>query len=150
MMSGKTLHWLVELNGLGFALQNGKKMVTHILDKSNPVNVKHFARIYTELDITKRWEISIKQYRTQRSLQQNRWARKFATEWGKSIGYEADEAYDLLMFKCNPVFKIDPSTGEQIRMPGHLSDLDTKEAAEVQDRMQRFCAGLGFYLDEQA
>jgi hypothetical protein len=123
-------------------------MKTHILDKSNAANVATFARLYKELDPTKRHEITIKQYREQRSNQQNRWARKFAAEWGKSIGYEPDEAYDLLMYKCNPVFVKNPETGEQIRMPGHLSDLDTKEAAEVQDRMQRFCAGLGFYMDE--
>jgi hypothetical protein len=123
-------------------------MPTHILDKSNAQNVKTFAELYKRLDITKRWRVEIKEHRSQRSNQQNRWARKFATEWGKSIGYEPDEAYDLLMYKCNPVFIKNPETGEQIRMPGHLSDLDTKEAAEVQDRMQRFCAGLGFYFDE--
>jgi hypothetical protein len=122
---------------------------THILDKSIPRNIEYFNERINQLDITRRWNIEVKEYKSQRSLQQNRWARKFASEFGKHIGYEPDEAYDLLMYKCNPIFKTDPSTGEQIRLNGHFSKLDTKEAAEVQEAMIRFCGALGFYFNEE-
>ena len=64
------------------------------------------------------------------------------------IGYEADEAYTLLMYKCNPLFITDKATGEVIRMAGSFGKLNTKEAAEVQEAMIRFAAETGFYWDE--
>ena len=94
------------------------------------------------------WQVTIRPYKAKRSLNQNNWARKFAYEFGKHIGYHADEAYDLLMFKCNPIFKTDPQTGNEIRLNGHLSKLNTAEAAEVQERMIMFGETLGFYFDE--
>jgi hypothetical protein len=95
------------------------------------------------------WTCTIREKKSKRTLQQNKWARKFASEFGKHIGYEPDEAYDLLMYKCNPAFKIDPETGQEIRMAGHFSGLNTANAADVQESMIRFCAGLGFYFDEE-
>jgi hypothetical protein len=95
------------------------------------------------------WTCTIREKKSKRTLQQNKWARKFASEFGKHIGYEPDEAYDLLMYKCNPVFKTDPTTGNEIRLAGHFSKLDTADAANVQEVMIRFCAGLGFYFDDR-
>jgi hypothetical protein len=34
-------------------------------------------------------------------------------------------------------------------MAGHFSGLNTANAADVQESMIRFCAGLGFYFDEE-
>jgi len=108
------------------------------------------------LDLTATiWHVSVKPKKSKRSLQQNKWARKFATEFGKRFGYDHDDAYDLLMFKCNPVFITDPETGNEIRLAGHFSQKqdgtprNTAEAAEVQEVMLRFGDSLGFYFDDR-
>ena len=101
------------------------------------------------------WDIKVTQRKSKRSNAQNSWARKYASEFGKHFGYDADFAYDLLMYKCNPVFKADPETGAEIRLGGHLSKKEdgtprnTAEAAEVQEAMLRFGDSLGFYFDER-
>jgi hypothetical protein len=123
-------------------------MFTHILDKSLPRNVAYFNERINNLPPIERYEITVKVFKTQRSLLQNRWARKFAAEFGKMIGYTPDEAYDLLMYKCNPVYKANPLTGEVIRLSGHFSKLNTKEAAEVQELMIAFGNECGFYFSE--
>jgi hypothetical protein len=113
----------------------------------NATNRDSFFEQVKKLDPTVLWQAKIVERKSQRSLQQNKWARKFAAEFGKHIGYEPDEAYDILMYKCNPVFKIDPVTKKEIRLAGHLSKCDTKEGAEVQERMIRFGESVGFYWD---
>jgi hypothetical protein len=123
-------------------------MFTHVLDKSIPRNSEYLNEQIARLDPHKRWTIKVSEFKTQRSLEQNKWARKFALEFGKHIGYDADDAYDLLMFKCNPIYKTDPETGNEIRLNGHFSKLNTKEAAECQERMIRFGASLGFYFSD--
>lgn len=114
----------------------------------NASNRKSLCEKINALDPLPLWQCTIRLKKSKRSLEQNRWARGFATAFGKHIGYEADDAYALLMYKCNPVFIVDPVTGGEIRVAGHFSSLDTKQAADVQDVMQRFCAELGFYWDE--
>ena len=99
------------------------------------------------LDPTKQWIVKAVERKSQRTLQQNKWVRKFALEWGKHVGYEADEAYDILMYKCNPIFIIDPITKEEIRLAGHFSKLDTKDGAECQERIIRFGEEQGFIFD---
>jgi hypothetical protein len=98
---------------------------------------------------TEKHLVTVKPYKSQRSLEQNKWARKFASDLGKQIGYDPQEAYDILMYQCNPVYKTDPLTGNEIRLPGHLSDLKTDEAAEVQDRMIRFGQSIGFFFNDE-
>jgi len=85
--------------------------------------------------------------KSKRSKDQQDWARKYARDFGKHFGYEADEAYQMLMWKHNPVF-IDDGAGNQIRLPGHFSKLDTAKAADVQDAMLRYGIDLGFFWDE--
>jgi hypothetical protein len=80
-----------------------------------------------------------------RSLEQNNWMRKYARDFGAHFGYDADFAYDMLMYKFNPVFRI--IDGDEIRMPGSFSKLDTKEAADVQDACMRYGIDNGFYWD---
>lgn len=94
------------------------------------------------------WRVSVKPKKSKRTLPQNKWARKFAAEFGKHTGDTPDRAYDILMYKCNPVFITDPQTNVEIRLAGHFSGCDTAEGAEVQKRMIGFGIDLGFYFDE--
>lgn len=96
------------------------------------------------------YTVNIRPKKSKRSLEQNSWMRGFAADFGEYLGYTPDEAYELIMYKFCPEFIVDPETGEEIRKPGHFSKKqdctprDTKEAAEIQDAVQRWAAQLGF------
>ena len=81
-----------------------------------------------------------------RTLSQNDWVRKFARDFGNHFGYEADFAYDMLMFKFNPIFKTDPD-GNEIRIGGSFSKLNTTEAALVQENMLKYGIKHGFFWE---
>lgn len=93
------------------------------------------------------WHVTIRPKKSKRSLSQNDWARKYARDFGSHFGYDADFAYDMLMYKCNPIFKTDLE-GNEIRIGGSFSKLNTADAAEVQERMLRYGLDNGFYWDE--
>lgn len=120
------------------------KLINFTINSANRDNL--IAQIRS-LDVTRLWQATIAEKKSKRSLEQNKWARAFARDWGSHIGYEADEAYNLLMFKCNPIFVTDKATGEVIRLAGSFGKLNTKEAANVQETMIRFAAETGFYWD---
>lgn len=120
-------------------------MIKHIIYANNQASL--IDKI-NRLDPTERYLCEIKPHKSQRSLAQNKWARAYAKDLGAHLGYEPDEMYEILMYKFNPVFITDKETGEQIRLAGHFSKLRTNEAAEVQDKIQRWSAGLGFFWDE--
>ena len=111
-------------------------------------NKEQFIKKVNELDPTVRWQAIVTEYKSKRSDEQRKWSRKYAAEWGKHVGYEADEAYQLLMFKFNAKFIIDNETGEEIRTCGHFSKLNTKQAADVQEAILRYGEQLGFFWDE--
>lgn len=111
-------------------------------------NKQAFYDVLKGLDPTRNWVFNWHEQKSKRSLSQNDWARKFARDWGAQIGYEADEAYEILMYKCNPIYVTDKDTGEQIRLAGSFGKLNTKDAAEVQELMIRFGHSTGFYWDE--
>jgi hypothetical protein len=102
------------------------------------------------LDLTQQWEMCISPRKSKRSLEQNSWMRGFASDLGKHLGYSPDDMYDLLMYKFCPEYIRDPVTKEDIRKPGHFSKKqdgtprNTKEAADVQDAVQRWAEELGF------
>lgn len=110
-------------------------------------NLDNLTAWLRRLDPTKVWEVSVREWKSKRSLEQNRWIRGFATDLGAFLGYEPDEMYDVLMYKFNPNFVTDKDTGDQIRLAGHFSKLDTAKAAEVQDAVQRWAADMGFYWE---
>ena len=111
-------------------------------------NKAAFIQKVNELNPIVRYSATIVEYKSKRSDEQRKWSRKYAAEWGKHVGYEADEAYQLLMYVHNPKFIVNKETGEEIRMPGHFSDLNTKEAAEVQEAILRHGESMGFFWDE--
>lgn len=101
------------------------------------------------LDPTQRFKVTVTPWKSKRSLAQNKWVRGYAKDLGKHLGYEPDEMYEILMYKFNPLFITDKETSEVIRLPGHFSSLKTDAAAEVQNEIQRWASGLGFYWDGQ-
>jgi hypothetical protein len=119
--------------------------LTYVLYGNNDENL---IKQIKSVDPTVRHQVTITPHKSKRTLEQNKWVRKFAAEFGKQFGYDPDEAYDLLMYKCNASYVTDKFTGEEIRLPGHFSKHKTDTGAEVQERMIQFGIGIGFYFDE--
>ena len=122
-----------------------------------PSNRAYLIDKINKLDPTKVWEVVIRERKSKRSLEQNRWMRGFATDLGEYLGYTPDACYEVLMFKFCPEFITDPETGAEIRIPGHFgkkqdgTPRNTKEAAEIQEAVQTWAASeLGFYWEEAA
>lgn len=110
-------------------------------------NLPYFIAKLNDLDLSKGYVANVKIKASKRSLEQNSWVRKFARDFGEHFGYDADFAYEMLMWKFNPVFKTDPD-GNEIRIAGSFSKLTTAEAAKVQDAMLRYGIEHGFIFDE--
>lgn len=119
---------------------------THNLNRASNGNLDYLIKRLSELDPNKVWTVTASEYKKKRSNQQNRWVRGFAKELGAHLGYSADEMYELIMYKHNPVFITDKETGEVVRMAGHFSKLNTADAAKVQEQIEIWAAGLGFVL----
>lgn len=96
-----------------------------------------------DLDLSLGYVCNVTLKSHKRTLSQNDWVRKFARDFGNHFGYEADFAYDMLMFKFNPIFKTDPD-GNEIRIGGSFSKLNTAEAAIVQENILKYGVEHGF------
>jgi hypothetical protein len=112
-----------------------------------PTNHQALFDKLSALDPTRLWDIEWRERKSVRTTEQNNWVRKYARDFGKHFGYDADFAYEMLMYKFNPVFITDPQ-GNELRICGHFSKLNTKDAAEVQEQILRYGTENGFYWDE--
>jgi hypothetical protein len=108
------------------------------------------------LDPTRQWVCNVTEKKSRRTNEQNKWMRGFAKAYGEELGYSQDDMYDILMYKFCPEFVTDPETKVEIRKPGHFSKLQdgtprsTKDAADIQDAVQRWAGDLGFVWDDAA
>lgn len=109
-------------------------------------NLPYLQAKINEIDNIHDYEIHVRPRKDKRTLEQNNWARKFARDFGNHFGYDADFAYDMLMFKFNPIFQTDPD-GNEIRIGGSFSKLNTAEAALVQDNMLKYGIEHGFFWE---
>ena len=113
----------------------------------SPLNLPNLIAKLNQLDLSLGYVVSAKVKKQTRTLAQNNWARKYARDFGAHFGYDADFAYDMLMYKFNPIFKADPE-GNEIRIGGSFSKLNTAEAALVQDSMLRYGVENGFVFND--
>lgn len=87
--------------------------------------------------------------REKRSLQQNRyWHGVVIPLFAEHCGYELDEMKDALSLKLIPKEVVDMDTGEVRIVPGHTSDLNTKQFNEMIERAQRLGAEMGIYVPD--
>ena len=114
----------------------------------SPANLPNLIAKLNQLDLSLGYVVSAKVKKQTRTHSQNDWARKYARDFGAHFGYDADFAYDMLMYKFNPIFKADPE-GNEIRIGGSFSKLNTAEAALVQDSMLRYGIENGFYWERE-
>jgi hypothetical protein len=84
-----------------------------------------------------------------RSAQQNRfWHGIVIPAFAEHCGYEFNEMKDVLALKLLPKEIVDMDSGEVRIVPGHTSDLSTKEFNDLIERAQRLGAELNVYIPD--
>lgn len=92
---------------------------------------------------------TFKAYRPKRSDAQNRfWHGIVIPAFVEHCGYEFPEMKDALALELLPKEVIDIKTGEVRIVPGHTSDLNTKEFKDLIERAQRLGAGMGVVIPD--
>jgi hypothetical protein len=93
--------------------------------------------------------VSVKVARPCRSSAQNRyWHGVVIPLFAEHCGYELDEMKDALALKLIPKELTDMDTGEVRIVPGHTSELNTKEFNDLIERAQRLGAETGIYIPD--
>jgi hypothetical protein len=93
--------------------------------------------------------VTVKVQRPHRSSQQNRyWHGVVVPLFAEHCGYEFAEMKDALALELLPKEVIDLKTGEIKIVPGHTSDLNTKEFNDLIDGAQRLGAEMGINIPD--
>jgi len=92
---------------------------------------------------------TMKHARPKRSSAANRyWHGVVIPLFAEHCGYEFDEMKDALALKLLPKVVIDMDTGEERTVPGHTSELNTKEFNDLIERAQRLGAEMGIVIPD--
>jgi ADP-heptose:LPS heptosyltransferase len=112
-------------------------MISLTIDFSNKDKKEKLWKILKTLK-PKKYDISIKQHRENRSNPQNRYY------WGVCLtilsqhtGFTTEEMHEHLKNRFLPVFKTLP-TGEQVRISGSTAELDTAKFEEYLETVKQF------------
>ena len=100
-----------------------------------------------QLDVTQKWDVTVKPWKSQRSLDQNARYWKLITEFGEFCGYDKDEMHEEVGRRFLSYEKPMP-TGEIKTFTKSTKKLNTKEMAELQDHIERVAAQQGFIFEE--
>lgn len=109
-----------------------------------PVSLVAFRQAIKRFPNEARVVIRVKVQRPQRSNQQNRYFHGVVIPlFAEHCGYDFDDMKEALALELLPKEVVDVKTGEVRIVPGHTSDLTTKEFNDLIDRAQRLAASMG-------
>lgn len=95
--------------------------------------------------------VRVMKIRPKRSDGQNRyWHGVVIPMFAEHCGYEVDEMKDVLALQLIPKTIVDMKTGEEHTVPGHTSELNTKEFNDLIERAQRLGAEMGIVIPDPA
>ena len=106
--------------------------------------LEHARKQIGELDLSKAWEIEVKPFAFNRSVEQNKRYWKLTSELGSYLGYDEGEMHELLKYKFLS-YKQEMLGDEMVVIPS-TSKLSVKEFVEYLDKVERFASTLGFQL----
>ena len=107
--------------------------------------LEHVRKQIGELDLSNAWEVEVKPFAFNRSVQQNRRYWKIIQELGSYLGYDEGEMHELCKYKFLS-YKQDMLGDEMVVIPSS-SKLTIKEFVDYLSKVERFASGLGFNLD---
>ena len=100
-----------------------------------------------QLDLTQKWVVTFKLWKSQRTLDQNARYWKLVTEFGEFCGYDKDEMHQEVGQRFLSYEKTMPN-GEIKTFTKSTKKLNTKEMAELQEHIERVANQQGFIFDE--
>ena len=104
--------------------------------------LEHARKVIGELDLSKAWEVEVKPFAFNRSVQQNRKYWKIIQELGSFLGYSESEIHELMKYKFLS-YKTELLGDEMVVVPSS-SKLTIKEFVEYLSEVERFASTLGF------
>ena len=97
------------------------------------------------LDPHKSWVCNITEKKTKRSTDQNSRYWKLLTDFGRYLGYEAEEMHELCRYKfLREYVEID---GMELAKLKSTTKLTTQEFTDYMDAIDRWAVGMGFMWD---
>lgn len=102
-------------------------------------------KLFGKLDDTKFYDISIREHKDSRSIQQNKRYWALITELSSYLGYTTDEMHQMMAYKYLS-YKND-LMGEEVVVVPSTTKLKIKEFNEYYDKVEQFAYGLGFRMD---
>ena len=107
--------------------------------------LEHARRQIGELDLSKQWDIKIEEFKSNRSVAQNKRYWRLINELGSFLGYEPEEMHQMMKYKYLS-YKQEMLGDEMVVIPT-TSQLTIKEFIEYCNNVEKFAVGLGFTLD---
>ena len=109
-------------------------------------DVEHARKLIGELDLSKAWEVEIKPFAFNRSIEQNKRYWKLISELGSFLGYDEGEMHELMKYKFLSYKQ--EMLGDEMTVVPSTSKLTIKEFVEYLEQVERFANTLGFQLEE--
>ena len=107
--------------------------------------LEHLRKQIGELDLSQAWEVEVKPFAFNRSVQQNRRYWKLIQELGSYLGYDEGEMHELMKYKFLS-YKQEMLGDEMVVIPS-TSKLNIKEFVDYLSKVERFASSLGFNLN---
>lgn len=122
-------------------------MINHILNKAVAGNYEHLLRQLDGLTPTTRWQVTVSQFKSKRSLDQNSRLWKIYNDIGKHIGESPDKVHQLCGFKF--LRYQTEVNGETIEAIKSTTKLNTHEMTDYQDAIVRWAADISFVWSDE-
>jgi hypothetical protein len=106
--------------------------------------LEHLRKLIGELVLSKAWEVEVKPFAFNRSVEQNKRYWKLIGELGSFLGYDEGEMHELMKYKFLS-YKQEMLGDEMVVVPS-TSKLTIKEFVEYLNNVERFASTLGFQL----
>ena len=104
--------------------------------------LEHARKQIGELDLTKAWEVEVKHFQFNRSVEQNKRYWKLIEELGSFLGYDVGEMHELMKYKFLS-YKQEMLGDEMVVIPS-TAKLTIKEFVDYLSRVEVFASSLGF------
>ena len=106
--------------------------------------LEHVKRQLGKLDLKKQWEVTVSEFKYNRSVQQNKRYWKIIQELGSYLGYDEGEMHELMKYKFLS-YKQEMLGDELVVVPS-TAKLTIKEFVEYLNKVESFASTLGFQL----
>lgn len=123
-------------------------MFDHTLNKAVPNNYEFMLKRFAQLAPTERWQVTVRPYKSKRSIEQNSRLWALYTAIGNYIGEDAESVHQLMGWKFLRYQTV--VNGETVEAIKSTTKLDTQSMVDYQDAIERWAAEIGFYYEGAA